>query len=404
MSAPARALEQRDAQLDLALSQAPKWRLNSAVLSILCGASLIGAACSRAAPPIRAPEPGFLRASPIVEYGPPSVEPKAPDDATPTEGDATRSQAIESGDSSDPAASPEDEPRALLAVAAHSTSAPAPALTPASTPSAVIAQANAMASQAPESDGFLNAVMTYTFMPGGIYKVFTAPDNATDLALEPGEDIVGQPVAGDVLRWRLGVGTSAVNGIPQKHVFIKPTRAGLATNLFLNTDRRTYFIKLESVEQDSMMAVQWTYPQAQAFTPAAAAATLEPAATASTADVTALNFDYAIEVTEGRPAWKPQAVYDNGVKTFIRFDPSMLHGESPALFVLERDEMQLVNYRVKKNLYIVDRLFKLAELRLGQDDQDVVRLRNRRAPRPKEPQPQPRTGRTPSPSRPGTPW
>jgi type IV secretory pathway VirB9-like protein len=40
--------------------------------------------------------------------------------------------------------------------------------------------------------------------------------------------------------------------------------------------------------------------------------------------------------------------------------------------------MQLVNYRVKQNLYVVDRLFGLAELRLGQDDQDVLRLRNRR--------------------------
>ena len=111
----------------------------------------------------------------------------------------------------------------------------------------------------------------------------------------------------------------------------------------------------------------------------------------------------AIEVAHGRPAWKPQAVYDNGQKTFIRFDATILHGESPVLFVMERGEMQLVNYRVKENLYVVDRLFEVAELRLGQDDQDVVRLRNRRVPARPVASRQPSTGRTSSPSRPGTP-
>jgi type IV secretion system protein VirB9 len=223
--------------------------------------------------------------------------------------------------------------------------------------------------------------MTYTFVPGGLYQVFTAPDNVTDLVLEPGEEIMGEPAAGDTLRWRLGVGTSAVGGLPQKHVFVKPTRAGLATNLTLNTNRRSYFLKLESIEKDCMVAVQWTYPQSEGGAlvppPAPGAPASKSAArdAARASDVTALNFSYSTEVTHGKPRWKPQAVFDDGQKTFIRFDPSILHGESPALFVVERGEMQLVNYRVKQNLYVVDRLFDVAELRLGQDDQDVVQIR-----------------------------
>ena len=35
---------------------------------------------------------------------------------------------------------------------------------------------------------------------------------------------------------------------------------------------------------------------------------------------------------------------------------------------------QLVNYRMRDHYYIVDRLFALAELRLGEKDQDVVRI------------------------------
>ena len=37
-------------------------------------------------------------------------------------------------------------------------------------------------------------------------------------------------------------------------------------------------------------------------------------------------------------------------------------------------ESELVNYRVRGNYYIVDRLFGAAELRLGQDPQQVVRI------------------------------
>lgn len=81
-----------------------------------------------------------------------------------------------------------------------------------------------------------------------------------------------------------------------------------------------------------------------------------------------------IEVVDGKPPWKPRVVFDDGAKTYLRFDASLLHGEPPALFVLEHDEAQFVNYRVKGDLYIVDRIFRVAELRLGPHEPDVVRL------------------------------
>jgi len=37
-------------------------------------------------------------------------------------------------------------------------------------------------------------------------------------------------------------------------------------------------------------------------------------------------------------------------------------------------ETALVNYRVKGRYYVVDRLFEEAELRLGEKDQQVVRI------------------------------
>ena len=53
----------------------------------------------------------------------------------------------------------------------------------------------------------------------------------------------------------------------------------------------------------------------------------------------------------------------------------MLTREAPALFVLSStDETQLVNYRVKNDYYIVDRLVDHIELRVGQKDQEIVRI------------------------------
>ena len=50
-------------------------------------------------------------------------------------------------------------------------------------------------------------------------------------------------------------------------------------------------------------------------------------------------------------------------------------GELPPLFVIgAQGDGQLVNYRFRSPYYIVDRLFGAAELRLGADKGDVVRI------------------------------
>ena len=47
----------------------------------------------------------------------------------------------------------------------------------------------------------------------------------------------------------------------------------------------------------------------------------------------------------------------------------------PPLFVVGQDgKAELVNYRVYRNVLIVDRLFAAAELRLGADNQQKVRI------------------------------
>ncbi|GLQ21313.1 hypothetical protein GCM10007854_22680 [Algimonas porphyrae] len=49
--------------------------------------------------------------------------------------------------------------------------------------------------------------------------------------------------------------------------------------------------------------------------------------------------------------------------------------EAPPLFVIGHDgNSQFVNYRIKGAYHVVDRLFGAAELRLGEEDQQIVRI------------------------------
>lgn len=247
-------------------------------------------------------------------------------------------------------------------------------------PEAVVQQANQRATQRPDSAGYFNAMMTYDFAPGALYQVYAAPLRLTDIALQPGERLLGKPVCGDTVRWVLAVTRSAEAGQDVQHVYVKPTRPGLHTTLALNTDRRTYLLELHSYKDTYMASVRWQYPQDEAAAleaQAQAADALErnTSSPAGGINLEAVNFDYRVEVVRGRPAWKPTQVFDDGKKTYIRFPAALASGEAPALFVLSRSrETHLVNYRVKNGTYVVDRLFEAAELRLGQEEQDVVRI------------------------------
>jgi type IV secretion system protein VirB9 len=157
-------------------------------------------------------------------------------------------------------------------------------------------------------------------------------------------------------------------------VLVKPFAPGLKTNLVITTDRRSYHLQLESTDRTSMAAISWAYPQdrllalqrqnaeADAAAPLAAGVALEN-----------LRFRYAI--SGDSPPWRPVRAFDDGSKVYIEFPGRIDQGEAPPLFAVAPDgDNQLVNYRVRRNYYIVDRLFAAAELRLGTDPQQVVRI------------------------------
>ena len=248
-------------------------------------------------------------------------------------------------------------------------------------PQEVIARAQADAVQAPTPEGYLNSIQVYAYMPGALYQVYTAPERVTDLILQPGEKLVAK-AAGDTVRWVVGDTTSGTGESQQVHVLIKPTQPGLATNLVLTTDRRSYHLECHSDPQTYMAAVSWHYPQddlTRLSQTAAARRAQESQVIAPAVDATALHFGYRIESPDSL-RWTPVRVFDDGAKTYIQFPQALTTSEAPALFIKSREgTTQLVNYRVRGTWYIVDRLFDQAELRVREKDPSVVRITRKTA-------------------------
>jgi P-type conjugative transfer protein TrbG len=225
----------------------------------------------------------------------------------------------------------------------------------------------------PTANGFINAVQVYPYAEGAIYRVYTAPERVTDIALQPGE-VLGAVASGDTVRWVVGDTTSGSGADRRTHILVKPFAPGLSTNLVITTDRRSYHLTLTSTTATAMAALSWIYPADQLIALRRASEATEAAKpVASGLTVEALHFNY--EVSGDTPTWRPLRAFDDGRQTFIEFPPSLSVGEAPPLFLVDaKGEASLVNYRVTGRFYIVDRIFDRAELRLGTKHQDVVRI------------------------------
>lgn len=235
--------------------------------------------------------------------------------------------------------------------------------------------ANEAARFEPKASQYINAVQVYPYTEGALYQLYAAPDQVTDIALQRAEKLTSVS-AGDTVRWILGDTTSGEGENAQVHILVKPIATDLKTNLVITTDRRTYHLDLQSSEDTYMAALSWTYPRDELIairTRNKIALADDPQTVAQGLDLQNLRFRYAISGDE--PPWRPVRAFDDGNKVYIQFPRRLDQGEAPPLFVVgPKGDSQLVNYRVRGNYYIVDRLSAAAELRLGEDPQAVVRV------------------------------
>ena len=243
---------------------------------------------------------------------------------------------------------------------------------------AVIA-ARAAALQEPVASSFVGAAAVHPYVEGAVYKVHTAPGALTTISLQPGEEIL-ELAAGDTARWLIREASSGSDDITRPLIFIKPLQPKLRNNLTVATSRRVYQLDLESHPQGQYQTeIAWRYPGdawrggAGSFTTAEASPAAETADRPTQVHLGALDFGYAITSRSGdTPDWMPVRAFHDGAKTYIQFPPDIT--TKPPLFVIRGKQAEIVNYRLQGDTYVVDRVLDVAELRLGDDDQTVVRV------------------------------
>jgi type IV secretion system protein VirB9 len=221
---------------------------------------------------------------------------------------------------------------------------------------------------------FINGKMYYPWDETFTYEIHCQPYRTTDIQLEPGEQVLEMPFLSEEKVWEIGAGVSRKNGQDVQHFFVKPTFPNLTTNMIIITDRRVYHLLLKSFKDRWMVMVQWEYPGVMPYTIKTEAMnrrTSELTGDGLLVNPEFLSFDYRMTYSLfKKPVWIPKRVYDDGRKTYIELDEKMLHTEAPVIFNRRNER---INYRVQKNLAVIDELIEKITVRRGREKVTITK-------------------------------
>ncbi len=234
----------------------------------------------------------------------------------------------------------------------------------------------------PVRDGFA------IFYPYSQYKepiIHCAPLHVTELMLDASEHVLSA-TAGDTTRWSIqpernhvriktcpmGCSTIAMGGAAGQPMSAVPT--AYRTNLIVETDRpRIYHFILQAGSlSQAMETFGFWYRDDIAAAQAARTAAMRKSAQEVADPPAKLNFAYRIEGPN--VPWKPIQALDDGSHEYLLFaNDAMLRDDAPALYVQRGKTQELVNYEVRGNYYVIDRLYNEAALTqgIGTDRQTV---------------------------------
>lgn len=216
----------------------------------------------------------------------------------------------------------------------------------------------------------------------GMPSIVTAPLRLTNIGLQPGEEIKDVQI-GDSIRWVVSLSISGEEPNLVSHVMVKPTDKNLQTTLNIMTNKRVYKLNLVSQAKEFMPSVAFNYTNDIVNTLESYKQKMKEKSKSKDfyltkedeipSNVENLDFGYSVE---GNAEFKPLRIYNDGIKTYIQMPKNLKFYEAPALMILDskEDETQIVNYRLKLDTYIVDRLFHKAVLlsNVGDKQEKVI--------------------------------
>ena len=189
------------------------------------------------------------------------------------------------------------------------------------------------------------------------------------------EETIATVAMGDSLSWQ------AVPDQSKHYLFIKPLERNAVTNMNVVTTRRIYNFVLRASRPGAPGAIyklRFVYPDKQADARLLARAK-EMAAMPNLAALKQhpelINFDYGFK---GSALNKPDTVFDDGTKTYFRFN-----GDVPGIFLVMPDRNEtLINYRREGAIIVVDKVAAQWTLRNGDQATCVFNLHAQKAPPP----------------------
>ena len=200
-----------------------------------------------------------------------------------------------------------------------------------------------------------DSTMVFSYSPSQLYKIYCKLNYLTDIQLKEGEQItyVG---GGDTGKWMLD--TSTVEGTP--HIYLKPIAKGARTNIIINTTHHTYQMLCNEGNWYNPI-IKWSYGSENIMGSLKRQAAYDSTVRGVVEAPEELTFNYTVK---GNADWKPEHVFDDGRKTFIKF--ARMPKKLPVLFVRAKGhkEAMLVNYHVKQDTLVVEGTFDKAELHL----------------------------------------
>lgn len=231
--------------------------------------------------------------------------------------------------------------------------------------------------------------MVYPF--GHLRAMMRCPRlNACMIVLEPGEELTDQPLSGDTERWIIDTSVMGSDE-PSALVIVKPQFCDISTNLLIPTDRRVYELGLvsDACEDDGDVddytrQLRFWYPDeiGAKRMPEGENGTIASDSIAESDSVAHLNREYSVKrgwfLNRKHYPWIPGEVFDDGVRTHIVLPESARNGELPILYVLEGGDRRVLNYALRGDTIVADRVLERAVLVVNRGgSEETIEIENR---------------------------
>jgi type IV secretion system protein VirB9 len=201
-------------------------------------------------------------------------------------------------------------------------------------------------------------IRTVAYIPNEVYHFIGHYGYQSAIEFELGEEIQTISV-GDSVAWQI---TPTEN-----RIFLKPIAQSADTNMTVVTNRRLYFFELIGREADSMRDKDMIFIMRFIYPNSGGGNVTNLARDIPIPDVTLdrakLNLNYTIS---GDDRIAPTRIFDDGRFTYFQF-PKHLQ-DMPAFFLVDsKNNESLINYRIRGDYLVVERVGERFTLRNGVD-------------------------------------